>query len=808
MRIPLYVQDVVCPNLTAMKRQFFILLVCMTAFNYGMAQQTLTGNIFDDVTKEPLAGASILVPGTTHGTVTNLSGQFVLASQKPFDMIEVSYIGYEKRTVPVSGASVTVGLLPSVNNLQQIVVTASREASLRSESPVAISKLSLTVINETKPVLITELINKVPGVVMLNYNNEQHAMAIRQPMGTSAYFLYMEDGIPIRPMGIFNHNALIEMNVFGLSSIEVVKGPASSLYGAEAVGGAINFITHRPTAVPTLKAGIQGDQWGYKRFQYGGGGTIGKKLGVYVSGFEARQRDSWQTNSDYDKSSVSARLDYALSGKTHITLAFSGNEYYSDMAGSVDSMAFYNRVYTSTTDFTYRKVHAQRTRLTTSHQWNDKNETTLTLGYRDNYIEQMPNYSIRWTSGSTTASGERNRNSFYSTISLLQHTAHFNFLNSKLIAGGSMDHSPTDYWSYRLDLEAQLRDDGRSVERYVLLEERPDIYLSNYKAKLKNAALYTQAEINPIQRLKITLGLRYDNMSFAYTNFLAQASGDRSFEQLTPKIGATFDLLRDKGVYVNYSQGFSPPGLTAIFRRRPANDPVDPSGFYTNLEPARFNNIEIGGWAAFFDNKLYADVSLYQMTGHKELLNIRQPDNSYDYQSAGKTLHRGIEYGITWKPDNEWIVRFGGTNAVHRFEEFALSVRNTDEIKNVNGNDMPQSPRWIANSEVTYRPDYVKGLRVSLEWQRISSWYQDQVNNVRYDDKGLFGLKGVSYLNLRAGYVWKDLEVFTTVINLTDELYANSATRGNSATDRTTYTPAAPRTIILGIQYNFTLESD
>src|SRR5690606_6395873 len=120
---------------------------------------------------------------------------------------------------------VAISLSPSVNNLMQVVVTATREAALRTASPVAISKISPVVINDTKPVLIAELINKVPGVVMLNLNNEQHAMSIRQPMGTSAYFLYLEDGMPLRPMGIFNHNALIEMNVLGISNLEVVKGP-------------------------------------------------------------------------------------------------------------------------------------------------------------------------------------------------------------------------------------------------------------------------------------------------------------------------------------------------------------------------------------------------------------------------------------------------------------------------------------------------------------------------------------------------------------------------------------------------------
>jgi iron complex outermembrane receptor protein len=791
-------------KLEKMKKALLFFVYTFTISIAAFAQYAVTGKIYDNETKEPLAGASVMIPGTTVGAVTNANGQFNLSASNPIDKVEVSFIGYENKLLEISSTDLSIALTPSVSNLQPVVVTANREASLRTECPVAISKLSSVTINDTKPVLIAELINKIPGAVMLNYNNEQHAMAIRQPMGTSAYFLYMEDGIPVRPMGVFNHNALIEMNVFSISSIEVVKGPASSLYGPEAVGGAINLITHRPTAVPTARLGLQADQWGYKRLQYAGGGMMTKKLGFYLSGFEARQRDSWQTFSDYDKSSINARLDYLLGKKTKMTLAFSSNEYYSDMAGSVDSTSFYNRAYTSTTDFTYRKVHAQRTRFTVSHQWNAKNETILTVAYRDNYIEQNPNYSIRWTSGSSTATGERNRNSFYSKVVMLQHSLRFNFLNAKLLAGGSMDFSPTNYWAYRIDLGAQLRPDGKSVEKYTLLQERSDVYLSKYKADLTNAALYTQFEINPVQRLKVTLGLRYDKMAFDYTNFLDQSSGNKSYEQITPKIGATFDLLNDKGLYVNYSQGFSPPGLTAVFRKKPNTDPSAPAEFYYNLEPARFDNVEIGGWAAFFNNKVYVDAAAYQMMGRKELLSIRQPDNSSDYQSAGKTLHRGIEYGITYKPGNAWFIRFGGTNAIHRFEEFVLSTKTSDQVKNVNGKIMPQSPRWIANSEVTYKPDFAKGLRLALEWQRIGSWYQDQVNKVKYDDKGFLGMKGISYLNFRTGYTWKEIEVFTNIMNLTNELYANAATRGNSPTDRTTFTPGAPRTFVMGIQYNFT----
>lgn len=786
-----------------MKTLFSIALaLAMCAQLYG---QEISGYVVDLSTNEPLVGATVLRRSNHQGTITDFNGYFQLPGIAQ-DTLEVTYIGYDKMLIANPGASLTISLSASANNLQQIVVTANREAALRTDAPVAISKLSPVTINDAKPILITELINKVPGVVMLNYNNEQHAMSIRQPMGTSAYFLYMEDGLPMRPMGVFNHNALIEMNIFGVSNIEVVKGPASSLYGPEAVGGAINFITHRATAMPTAKVGLQADQWGYKRIQYAAGGTIGKKLGVYVSGFEGRQRDAWQANSDYDKSSVSVRLDYPITDKTTLTATFAGNEYKSDMAGSVDSTAFYNRTYTSTTDFTYRQVHSQRTRLTASHQWNDANETTLTLSYRENYIEQVPNYGIRWKSGDSTASVERNRNTFYSKVALLQHSLRFNFLDARILAGGMVDVSPVNYWSYGIDLVAHLRPDRKSVERYTIIQERPDRQLADYLADLKNYAAYAQFEINPIERLKVTLGLRYDIMAFDFQNHLDGSVGSKSYEQVTPKIGATFDLMHDKGVYANYSEGFSPPSLTSIFRKRTNAAPGNE--FYYNLEPAHFTNMEIGGWGAFFDNKVYVDAAVYRMLGRSELVSVRQPDNSTDHQSAGRTLHRGVEYGVSYQPNSEWLVRIGGTNAIHRFEKFELSNRTTDEVQNVNGKDMPQSPRWIANSEVTYKPEYFNGFRLSLEWQRVSAWYQDQINQVQYDDKGFLGFKGISYLNLRTGYEWNGVEVFVNVMNATDELYANAATRGNLAKDRTTYTPAAPRTFVFGIQYTFTHKNE
>ena len=201
--------------------------------------------------------------------------------------------------------------------LETVFVTANRTATLRKATPVAISKITAKIINETKATSAYEIINKAPGVLMVNLGNEQHMMSIRQPMTTNAYYLYLEDGLPIRPMGIFNHNALLEINQFNLQNIEVVKGPVSSLYGPEAVGGTINLISIHPPVTPEFKLGIQTDQWGYKRLQAAGGATVGK-VGFHIAGISSLQENGWMTYSDYKKDNLNIRVDYNINDKTRL----------------------------------------------------------------------------------------------------------------------------------------------------------------------------------------------------------------------------------------------------------------------------------------------------------------------------------------------------------------------------------------------------------------------------------------------------------------------------------------------------------
>jgi iron complex outermembrane receptor protein len=761
-----------------MKQLLATVLICLTSLAH--AQKT---KVLNSVTNEPIIGAS-LKKGDKIVSISNERGEFDVKEKGEFT---VSALGFKTKKTK---AESLIFLEEATQTLESVVVTASRQASTRAETPVAIHKIGSALIQDTKAIQLTEIINKVPGVVMLDYRNEQHGMGIRQPFGTSAYFLYLEDGLALRPLGVFNHNALIETNLQGLNSVEVIKGPASSLYGPEAVGGAINLITKTAPGIPTAQVGFQMDEWGYKRVQFTAGAQFGKKWSIMTGGYVARQKGSWASNSDFDKSSINVRLDYQFTPKTKLWGSFAYNDYYSQTGGNIDSTGFYSRTYQSPADFTYRSSFSSRSRLTLEHKWSENSNSSLTAFYRDNALGQNPSYSISWTSPSLTASGQVNQNSFKSFGLMGQHTQNFQFLNAKLVTGFLLDRSPNDYWAYKINLAATLRADKKSVEKFTITQVLPSTFLGNYSAVIWNKAAYAQFDLHPLERLRLSIGGRFDQMSFDYTNFIDNSTGTKNYEQFSPKLGVTYEASSKVGFYGNFSKGFSPPALSAVFRARPAAQ-VTATGekFYLSIDPAVFSNYEVGGWASLLQNKIFFDYTFYRLEGNNELLGIRQPDNTTDYQSAGKTLHEGIEYQITYRPNDTWSFRFGGTNAKHTFVDFVLSTKSTDILKNVNGKEMPQAPNFIANSEVSYK---YKGARIAVEWQKIGPWFENQVNTKTYE--------GVSVFNVRLGYNYKAYQFFTNILNVGDALYATTATRGNNATDKATYTPAAPRTLVAGVQ--------
>ncbi len=743
-----------------------ILLACP-----AFAQSVLEGKVIDAQTKEPLPGVAVRVPGTNTGTTTGSTGNFRLPVTQAVDSLAYSFIGYQSVTLPYRQAGEFIRLTPSVAQLNGVIVSASREAQSRTEAPVAISTLSPQVLAETKATSLEQVLNKVSGVYMVDLGNEQHSMAIRQPISTRSVFLYLEDGIPIRTSGDFNHNALIEINQAALKTVEVIRGPASSLYGSEAIGGAVNFITQAPAAVPRLSLQAEAGTGGYRRTRLQASATK-DRLGLFLGGDYAGQRNGLRQHSDYDKLALTLRADYQLAERTKLITTASLIDYQTDQTGGLDSAFFFGKRYSSQHTFTYRKVNALRVRTTLEHAWNERNRTQFTLFYRRNEIGQNPFYAMRGVAGNPLkARGEINQDRFRSYGLVAQHRKAFAFLKGSLIGGVSVDYSPAGYRARFIDVD-------RSDEGIYTGYTPTDSLLTHYRVDLLNTAAYGQLQVSPLQRLKLLFALRYDRLDYAFDNALPPGAFSgapdeaNAFSNWSPKVGATYDLGRDVGAYANYSVGFAPPQITELYRGVQV----------PSLRPASYANYELGGWISFAGQKGYLDVSLYQLEGTNEIISVRLDDGSFQNQNAGKTRHRGVESTLTYAPLPEVTLRVSGTYAGHRFVEYV------ERGSSFNGKQMATAPRWIANAEVSLRPRFLAGLRLSGEWQHVGRYYMDALNTEAY--------RGYDLLNLRAGYRWKSLEVWLNALNATNVLYATTVDK--SAFGKS-YRPGNPQTFNLGI---------
>ena len=750
------------------------------------AQKIVKGKIIDAVTKEPISGANIQCSGAdcNCGCATSAAGDFEMHC-KNCKTLTVSFVGYQPQQISTETDHKLVALFPTTSPLNEVVVSASRQPVRRAEAPIAISNITSKTILDAKPVTVDQVLNKVSGVYMVNLGNEQHSMSIRQPMTTKGLFLYLEDGIPIRTSGLFNHNALLEMNMAAVKNIEVIKGPSSSLYGSEAIGGVVNFITSSGTAIPVLKLSTQANSLGYKRVDLQNS-LISGKWGVALNGYYAERRNGFIEYSDFTKGTFTAKIDYSLSQKTSFTNALTWMNYESDMGGTIDSTKFANRSFSSQQIFTYRNVDAVRYRSTLNHAWTDKSKTALSFVYRDNTIEQNPSYSIKndrrrlsngaWIGKKELAHGEINASSFNSYSVIAQHRQNLSWKNAVIIGGASVDFSPT---AYRADY---IRINVDTISGKYASYTQPDSVLTNYKNNINNYAGFLNFEFSPLRKLRVVGSLRYDIFQYHFDNFLQPSSFSGSadtlnnFSAVSPKIGFTYNFSARTGLYANYSQGFVPPQVTEMYRGVKV----------PNLEPSTFYNYEIGGWAEIIKNILSADVSLYHLNGSNEIVSVRLDDGSTENRNTGKTSHRGIEAGVNANPLKDVSIRFSGAYSEHRFTEFV------EKGISYNGKQMNGAPAWMHNAEIWYRPSYAKGLRLGAEWQRLGSYFMDASNTTKYG--------GFNALHLRAGYQWKGAELWLNVMNTADNYYAYTSSKSASGYS---YTPAEPRNLTVGISYDF-----
>lgn len=237
-----------------MKKTYFLfILIVFCQFSNG--QNKLTGHIFDE-NNNSLTGAIVYLPELYKGVVSNENGYFEIKDLPNSKIkVQISYLGYATKieTIFLSKTSDTlnVKLQESVTETEEVIVTGGYN-STQHENAVKIEVLKINPIEKLATPNFMETLTKIPGVDMISKGNGVSKPVIRGLAMND--ILSLNNGVRLENYQYSDHHPL-GIDEFGVDDVEVIKGPASLLYGSDAIGGVINFIKEKPAN----ENSIQGD---------------------------------------------------------------------------------------------------------------------------------------------------------------------------------------------------------------------------------------------------------------------------------------------------------------------------------------------------------------------------------------------------------------------------------------------------------------------------------------------------------------------------------------------------------------------
>ncbi len=208
--------------------------------------QTLSARVLDQETQEPIAFAEVYFVDLEAGTTTDLNGIFHIEhfAQKMLHL-QITYVGYQTLdvTVPVwaSGKPRIFYLVPSHFKLEEVVVSALG-SKLQRDNVVSIAQMKVEEIQRTNPLTLAQALSNIPGVEQNNTGVGIGKPVIRGLSGNR--IVTYADGIRVENQQWGEEHGL-GVGDIGIDRVEVIKGPASLLYGSDALGGVLYFVSER-----------------------------------------------------------------------------------------------------------------------------------------------------------------------------------------------------------------------------------------------------------------------------------------------------------------------------------------------------------------------------------------------------------------------------------------------------------------------------------------------------------------------------------------------------------------------------------
>ena len=642
----------------------------------------------------------------------------------------------------------------------QLIVTATRQTQSIYEYAGAISQLNFTRLNELAFVHPAETLNHIAGVNIHRGSGQEHLTAIRSPVLTggagAGSFLYLEDGIPLRAAGFANVNGLFEGAMELASTVEVVKGPGSVLYGSNALHGLINILSAPPNSNASDRLRLVFGKDGYTALTASLSGTAGTTDAARISVHIAHD-NGFRADSGYDQQKIQFRYDGTWHG-LDLRWLNSWQNLNQETAGFVEGEnAYLNPALAHANSFpeAFRDGRSFRTSLRIDSLLTPHTRLTLTP------------YG-RWTD-----------------LQFLRHFVPGQALedNGHISAGLLTTLYGSDY-IFGFDTEYT---DGFITE----FQDNPDIFSfiqgAHYDYQVKSLVLsaYGQKTFALAARIQLTLGVRADYTDYVYDNQIDSGTFGRflrlddrrdNFFILTPKLDLKYNPSQHSLLYFRAARGARAPQISDLYSLQRNQTP-------DNIAPETLDSLELGyKW----------QPGRFQL----QIAAFYQWKNNFFFRNAngtnitnGQTRHTGLE--LSWKGDfNDWLSTSGSfTFARHSyaFSDVVASAENTI----MNGNIVDSAPKTLAQISLKARP--TQKLRLEFAWQHVGSYFTDPGNIHRYPGHNIFTWRGQYHIS-------DSLNLQARINNLFDKTYAD---RADFAFGTERYFPARPRTLFVGLTSHF-----
>ncbi len=628
---------------------------------------------------------------------------------------------------------------------EQVLVTASRLPEAGASLPLSWSSVDSDAVNLTDAVHISELMQRVPGAWISRGNGEESLPALRSPVMTGAggcgAFFMAADGIELRAPGFCNLNQLFDANTEQAGRIEVIRGPASALYGSNAMHGVINVISQAPSETPEQTISVEAGPYDYYRGKYHYGNTVGRN-GISFSA-NGTTDGGYKDDSGYDEQKMTLRHDY--SGDVwSFTSAVDASNLNQETAGYIQGYKSYkdsDLKKTNPNPEAYRDAWSVLAYSRASRAIGEHHQLVLTPYLRDNSMQFLMHY-LAWQPV------EKN-----SQESLgLQSALHSDFGGLSWINGVDLDYTQG------LLKETQAED---------FSPNQPAGVHYDYEVDATTAAAFSQARWDT-GALSLYGGARWEYTRYEYDNrtgdgpacaptasacrFYRPADRTDDFNNLSLNAGASLEFAPQQLAYLRAASGFRAPQTAELYRLQSGQQVAD-------LNSEQLDNFELGLRGTLWESLRYEIAGYYMEKDNV----IFQDPNRYNVSGAS-TEHRGVEVSLSYRT-GPWYMDANASFAKHTYSSHTELLGASGDIK---GNDMDTAPHQFGSAR--FGRDFGEAT-AELEWVYMGNYYLDPDNAHQYDGHSLFNL----HASMPLGEKW---QAGLRVTNLLDEDYAERADYG------------------------------